>query len=77
MNSNTLMIVSSMDSVNNNFGKSFTQLVDLTLKPSLSKDSANTFKKNSPAEKLPSDHSSNVSFKQLNLFKISYKFSTI
>jgi len=44
------MINSNMDGLNNNFGKSFMLLVDITLKPSLSKDSASTFKKEFQAE---------------------------
>lgn len=52
MSSSTLTTNSNTDLQNNNFGKSFTLLVDITLKQSLLKNSANTFKRNLPAEKL-------------------------
>gem|GEM_PF-7057548 len=44
------MINSNTDGLKTNFGKSFTLLVVTTQKPSLSKDSANTSKKESQAK---------------------------
>jgi len=55
MNSSISTTNSNTDSMKNNSGKSFMPLEDTMLKPSLSKSSANTFKKNLPQEKLPSD----------------------
>jgi hypothetical protein len=55
MNSNISTNNSNTDSVRNNFGKSFTPLEDTMLKPSPSKNSASTSKKNLPQEKSLSD----------------------
>lgn len=44
------MINSSMDGLKNNFGKSYMQLVAIMLKPLHLKNSANTFRKESPVE---------------------------
>ncbi len=66
-NSNTLTINSNMDSANNNFGKSFTLLVDITLKQSLLKNSTNTFKRNLPVEKSHSDFDLLSSLLRLNV----------
>jgi hypothetical protein len=50
-NSDTSMNNLDMALLMNNFGMLFTQLVDITLKLSLSKNSVNIFKKELPTEK--------------------------
>ena len=53
--SNTSTVNSITDSLSNNFGRSFMQLVDLTLTPLPLRNSASTFRRNLIKEKLLSD----------------------